>query len=134
MQNGILPGVIYVWLLVILFNGEGIMGNQKARKFVSIILVAGLATPLAGLAAGPSEIGHDYMSVSYSDLNINSVRGAKTLYGRLQKASEEFCSVESYTVVRSLKAHADAKACYEETLSSAVDQIDSGTLKEIHES
>ena len=134
MQNGILPGVIYVWVLVIWFIGEGIMGNQKARKFVSIILVAGLATPLVGLAAAPSEIGDDYMSVSYSDLNINSVRGAKTLYGRLQKATEEFCSVESYTVVRSLKAHADAKACYEETLSSAVDKIDSLTLKEIHES
>ncbi|MDH3758120.1 MAG: UrcA family protein [Gammaproteobacteria bacterium] len=110
------------------------MGNQRARKFVSIILAAGLVTPIAGLAAAPSEIGIDYMSVSYSDLNINSQRGAKTLYGRLQKASEEFCGVESYTVVRSLKAHADAKTCYEETLSSAVDKIDSRTLKEMHES
>ena len=110
------------------------MGNQKARKFVSIILVAGLATPVVGLAAAPIEIADDHMSVSYSDLNINSVGGAKTLYSRLQKASEKFCSLESYSVVRSLKAHTDAKACYEDTLSSAVNKIDSRTLKDIHES
>ncbi len=134
MQNGILPNVTYVWVLEILIVGEGIMGNQKATKFVSIILVAGLATPLVGLAAAPSEIGDDYMSVSYSDLNIHSVTGAKALYGRLQKATEKFCGVEPYSVVRSLKAHADAKACYEETLSSAVDKIESRTLREIHES
>jgi UrcA family protein len=134
MQNGILPNVTYVWVLEILSVGEGTMENQKATKFVSIILVASLATPLIGLAAAPSETGDDYMSVSYSDLNIHSVTGAKALYGRLQKATEKFCGVEPYSVVRSLKTHAAAKACFEETLSSAVDKIESRTLKEIHES
>ena len=110
------------------------MGNQKARKFVSAILAAGLVLPVASLAAAPNHAGNDAVSVSYSDLNIHSTSGAKTLYVRLQKATEEFCDVESYTVVRSLSAHADARACYATTLSEVVDRIDSSALKNIHES
>ena len=110
------------------------MSNRKLRNYVAIILVTGLATPMVGLAASPSQVYDDPVTVSYSDLDINSLSGAQTLYSRLQRATEEFCGVESYTTIRSVRVVADARACFAGSLSAAVEKIDSDTLTSIHTS
>jgi len=110
------------------------MSKRNLRTCVAIFVVAGLATPLVGLAASPTQLSNSPITVSYSDLNISAEAGAKTLYSRLQRASEKACGVESYTTVRSLTVLADAKLCAAESLSAAVENIDSDTLSRIHES
>jgi len=110
------------------------MSKRSLRSCIAMFVVAGLATPLVGLAASPTQLSGAPVTVSYSDLNISVEAGAKTLYSRLQRASERACGVESYTTVRSLTVLAEARLCAAESLSTAVRNIDSDTLSRIHES
>ena len=86
------------------------------------------------LAAAPTQIGLDSVTVSYADLNIHSNAGARVLYGRLQDASEAVCSVESYRELGSLSRVAAAESCYIQTLDEAVAEIDSAALRRLHSS
>lgn len=101
---------------------------------IAAIFVLGLALPMAGLAASPSHIDSAAVKVSYADLNIANEAGAKVLYARLQRASEEVCGIGSHAVVRSLTEIRKARACYEKTLATAVNRIDSDVLTSVHNS
>ena len=70
--------------------------------------------------------------MSYEDLNINSEAGARVLYSRLKRASAKACNVESLSEHGSIERVSDAKLCYHEVLSSAVENIDSDALTKIH--
>jgi len=109
------------------------MSKRKFRSCIAIMLATGLATPLVGLAASPTQLDAP-ITVSYSDINVDTVSGAKSLYSRLQRASKEYCGVESYGTVRSLPTLVDARACYAQTLSDAVASFDSVTLSRLHSS
>ena len=106
------------------------MRNKKLAVFVAA--VAAVATPLTGLAASPNQID-DAITVKFADINVHSAAGAKTLYSRLQNASEKACGVESYTAVRSLPSLAEARACYADTLSAMVERFDSNELDRLHQ-
>ena len=110
------------------------MRNKRLVVFVAAVAVAGLATPLVGVAASPNKIDEDSITVSFADINVESAAGARTLYARLQNASEKYCGVESYTTIRSLSALDDARACYTETLSAMVEKFDSAELSRLHNS
>lgn len=98
----------------------------------SALLILGFGTK--AIAASPSQFYDGEISVSFSDLNIDNVEGAKVLYTRLQQASATVCNVDSYRELGSLSRVAQAEQCYRETLSKAVAKIDSATLKKIHTS
>lgn len=98
----------------------------------SALLILGFGTK--AIAASPSQFYDGDISVSYTDLNIDSTAGAKVLYSRLQRASETVCNVESFRELGSLSRVAQAEKCYRETLSSAVAKIDSAALRKIHTS
>lgn len=100
------------------------------RGVVATILVLGL--PVAAIATGGSEIIGKSEKVSYADLNVEKEAGAKQLYRRLQQASKRVCGVDSLTVVGSLREMSRAKSCYKNSLDSAVAEIDSDALTEIH--
>ena len=106
---------------------------MKAPK---LILGAGLALALTGatnVVASPAyEVESDTIKVSFADLNINHEAGAKVLYRRLQQASEEACSVDTFQRLGSLELLAKTKECYEETLDEVVAEINSSALQEIH--
>ena len=110
------------------------MISGKLRKQIFILAVIGLATPMISLAAAPSQIDDTSVNVSYADLNIEAEAGAKVLYARLKRASEQVCSVESHLVLGSLTAVHKAKVCYKDALAAAVAEIDSDTLTNIHSS
>jgi UrcA family protein len=108
--------------------------NKITGLSIAAIVASGLALPLVGLAASPSHIDDDSVKVSYSDLNITNEAGAKLLYARLQRASQEVCGVGSHNIVRSLTETKKARACYEKALSAAVEKLDSELLTVIHNS
>ena len=64
--------------------------------------------------------------------NIKNEAGARVLYQRLKDATEEVCGMESYQRDRSLSRYNSAKECYTETLTQAVNRIDSELLTDIH--
>ncbi|MCK5325442.1 MAG: UrcA family protein [Woeseiaceae bacterium] len=117
------------------------MISGKLRKQIFILAAIGLATPMISLAAAPSQIDDTSVNVSYADLNIEAEAGAKVLYARLKRASEQVCSVESHLgwvgarrLLGSLTAVHKAKVCYKDALAAAVAEIDSDTLTNIHSS
>ena len=109
---------------------------MKKRTGLSVLLAIsfGLSLPLTALAASPSHIDTAAVNVSFADLNIDNTAGAKILYARLQRASQEVCGIGSHVDVRSVTETRKARDCYEKALSAAVDKIDSDTLRNIHSS
>ena len=106
-----------------------------AMKTMTVYLIASLALPIAAIAAAPSQIDELSVTVSYGDLNIDNVDGARILYSRLRRAAEEVCEIDSHVGYRSLSANARAKRkCYLETLDRAVAEIDHEQVTRIHES
>ncbi len=100
------------------------------KAVTALVLGAGF---LASAVAAPSGVYEEVaVTVQYADLNIHNEAGARVLYQRLKDAAEEVCGIEGYHKERFLKRHANAKDCYSDTLTQAVDDIDSDALKDIH--
>ena len=110
--------------------------NQRkiVQSLISAAAVITISLPLSASAATPSQFEDVSVKVSYKDLNLDSEAGAQSLYSRLKHASKRACNVRSRTVTGSLRAVAEAKRCYNETLEAAVRQIDNDALTRIHES
>lgn len=110
------------------------MSKISIKVGIITLLTFGLAAPLAAMGATPTHLEDAAVKVSYADLNIENKAGAKILYARLQRASQEVCGIGSHDLVRSLTESRKARACYDEALTAAVKKIDSAALKEIHSS
>ena len=95
-------------------------------------LVLGAGFLASAVAAPPSLYEAVTVKVQYADLNIKNEAGARVLYQRLKDATEEVCGMESYQRDRSLSRYNSAKECYTETLTQAVNRIDSELLTDIH--
>ena len=95
-------------------------------------IVLGVGFIASAIATPPSLYEEVTVKVQYADLNINNEAGARVLYQRLKTATAEACDMDSYAKNRSLSRFNDAKQCYAETLSQAVNKIDSDVLKSIH--
>jgi UrcA family protein len=109
------------------------MINNTWMVRATAVAIGALAIPITAIGAAPSQIEDVSVKVSFSDLNIHSDAGAKTLYSRLKRASEDACNFDSYIRI-GLSEYQKARACYEEALDEAVASIDSDALQEIHES
>lgn len=109
---------------------------MKKRTGLSIAAMTafGLALPLTGSAAAPNHIEDAAIKVSYADLNIENSAGAKVLYTRLQRASQEVCDIGTHVVVRSLTESRKARNCYEKALAAAVEKVGSAVLSDFHDS
>lgn len=108
------------------------MGKKYRNVFVSLLAAAGIAVPAAGFAAAPTQFDDVSVKVSYADLDIESKAGAKVLYSRLKRASEEVCGIKPHVINGSLATTLRARTCYRETLEGSIEQIDSDTLTAIH--
>ena len=105
--------------------------SRVLRGIVTAIVVSSL--PVVAIATGSSEIVGKSEKVNYADLNVEKAPGAKQLYRRLQQASKRVCGVDSLTIIGSVKEVSRAKTCYRNSLDSAVAEIDSEALTEIHQ-
>ena len=108
------------------------MSKANRTSWLASLLVVGMAVPAMSLAGAPSHIDKETVKVSYADLNIQSEAGAKVLYTRLRKASEEVCGIQTHVINGSLAATLRARTCFRETLEASVEKIDSDALAEIH--
>ena len=101
---------------------------------VAALVVVGFGMSASAVAATQSQLADGAISVSFADLNIQNVAGARVLYTRLQRATKSVCNVKSYRELGSLSRVSQAEQCYAETLDEAVAKIDSDALKKIHAS
>ena len=108
------------------------MGKTNRTSWLSSLLILGIAVPTTGMAAAPSQINDASVKVSYADLNIQSEAGARVLYTRLKRATEEVCGIQTHVINGSLAATLRARTCFEETLEASVKKIDSDALSKIH--
>ena len=106
---------------------------KRSRKFQCIIFATTMAIGASAWSAAPSQLDQQLtVTVSYRDLNVHSDEGARELYSRLQRASRKACDTRNRRVVGSLRELAKARQCYNETLSAAVETVDSDALTRLH--
>lgn len=72
----------------------------------------------------------DDVVVRYADLNLTTVEGARTLYARLSSAAERACGNAPKTPA--LERQMQYKACYDGTLTRAVEKIGSQHVRSLH--
>lgn len=108
------------------------MKTAVMKAATALILGAGFLA--SAIAAPPSLYEEVAVTVKYADLNIHNEAGARVLYERLKSATEEVCGLSTYDKSRSSSQYQHAKECFEDTLTQAVDEIDSVALSSIHTS
>ena len=92
---------------------------------VSITLVA-----MVGLfATGQVPAAEPYsVTVKYYDLDLSTLAGARTLYGRISAAARNVCGYEG----RSITDQAFWNGCYRGAVADAVAQVGSPLLTAVH--
>lgn len=73
------------------------------------------------------------VKVTFGDLNVDKDQGAEALYRRLQRASKMVCDISGAEKRRLTEVTAEAKLCYDTTLSGAVERLDKTLVTGIHE-
>jgi len=106
------------------------MRTNVLKAVTAIVLGAGFLA--SAVATPPSLYEEVTVKVQYADLNIQNEAGARVLYQRLKDATAEVCDMDSYAKNRSLSRFNSTKQCYSETLTQAVNKIDSDVLTSIH--
>jgi UrcA family protein len=92
---------------------------------LSLVLAVALAAPAShSVRIGPTK------EVSYDDLDIDSVSGARMLYERMSNAVRELC--EPFRAMDSLYEE-PFNRCYARTLSDAVAKLGNATIHRVHE-
>ena len=104
------------------------------KRVSNFALAAGIALCIVAVPAMAADRHDSKIRVSYKDLNIHSEAGAKVLYARLKRASEEACGSDQYIETRSLRLTRLAQQCYAETLDIMVGKVDSAELEKLHTS
>ncbi len=113
---------------------------KESKLFKSILatfVVIVFGGPAVVLASTPNYLEYK-ATVSYADLNLENEEGARVLYQRLQRASKKVCSARSLEIPGLLPillqpgTREEARKCYRETLSKAVENFDNAVLTRIH--
>ena len=78
----------------------------------------------AAQAANPPASGTRSITVNYRDLDLSTLRGALTLYERLQAASRHVCEGAQYGVY----GYQEWQTCYRAALADAVSKVNSPLL------
>jgi UrcA family protein len=108
--------------------------TKKTRTLATVIACAGtfglaLAAHAGDVATAPVP-RHDDVVVRYADLNLATEEGARTLYARLAAAAERACGSAPRTLA--LTEHMRYRACYDSTLTRAVEKIGSQQVHALH--
>ena len=94
-------------------------------------VIGGGALAPAGALAGDRDSSHPREVVSYADLDIGTVEGAKALYDRIQRASAKIC--HHYHPPHHLGGAMAHYRCRQELVDMTVDDVKSPMLSAIHE-
>src|SRR5437868_3050151 len=101
----------------------------RAARYVAACAVTVLTFGAAAHAGDLSAevVGPATTTVRYGDLDLSKQKDAQTLYGRLQRASDNVCG--EYKELRNLKRMKVYSACYQDTLARAVDTVGHASVK-----
>ncbi len=108
--------------------------SKMFRSLLAIIIVVALSAPTFASTGTKSDLKGVSVRVSYADLNLEKLAGAKALYRRLQQASKQACGDRGLRIAGSVKQMAATRRCYHEALSVAVEKVDNELLTQIHNS
>ena len=108
--------------------------SKLFKSLVATVIVVALGIPTIASAGDKSELQGVSVKVSYEDLNLEKQEGAKALYRRLQQASKQACDYRGLKVSGSIKQMMTTKACYRDTLSAVVEELDNELVTELHNS
>ncbi len=108
--------------------------SKLFRSLLAIIIVVALGAPTFASTGAKSGLQGISVKVSYADLNLEKLAGAQALYRRLQHASKQACGFRELKVQGSLLRISEARQCYQEVLSAAVEKIDNKLVTQIHNS
>ena len=106
---------------------------RKVQVAASMALL--VSAPLVCQASQGFTIDDDNrVKVTFGDLNLDSQAGIEALYRRLESAAHRACGNAGVPKRKSLKAHLAAEACFDETLTRLVSEVNNDDLTRIHES
>lgn len=99
--------------------------RYAVMAFASVSIVAGAVQATADEA--PAQLqAVNAISVSYADLNLESVAGRDTLQKRIDRAAEKVCGPQSTRLAGSLSRAVKAQECYEQARSDAMNAVERG--------
>ena len=105
---------------------------KTIAKYAPAVAAFGLLTiASSGLSAQEVERGSviPAVTVRYDDLNLNTSAGVDALYARLRTAARTACDVRGGRPLAEIMA---ARACYQDALGTAVDNVRSQPLSALH--
>ena len=108
--------------------------RNRVLTTVAIASIVALGLPALTIAASPSYLDKGTIKVAYGDLNIDTVAGAKTLYGRIEKAAAAGCDFRPLRELGSIRRYKESQTCYEKHVTAVVTRIDSEALTKVHNS
>jgi UrcA family protein len=105
--------------------------NAKISLFLMLAALLAASVALADPVSGPQRVGPPPVTVRFSDLNLASAEGARILYHRIQAAARKACGPNFAAWYPGVPQKWNA--CYDETVASAVRQIDRPMLTALYE-
>lgn len=92
------------------------------KSAILALAAAGSALALMGAAAPAIAKSNGDMVIKYTDLNLNSPSGQKTLERRIDRAAREFCGMDRRATGTRIRANQDTQ-CYREAKNLATEQM-----------
>ncbi len=107
--------------------------SKLFKSLVATFVIIVFGGPAVVLADIPSSFEYPKATVSYVDLNLENEKGVRTLYRRLQRASQKVCGVRLKKIYGSSVYHMWlSPRCYRETLSNAVENLGNEDVSRLH--
>jgi UrcA family protein len=97
--------------------------RSPVRPLALVLILGLLGATTPALATEPASV-----TVSYRDLDLSSIAGAQTLYGRIKAAARRVCGYEG----RNLTDQAFWNACYRGAIADAVTKVNNPLLTAVH--
>lgn len=103
--------------------------NIIQDKLCIIALVVGLMGVTGTATAGLQEFSS--VAVNYSELNLSTEKGIRSLYRKIQNSAEKVCG--NPYALNPLKIRGSIKACIEEAVDNAVRDTNIPMLMSLHQ-
>ena len=108
----------------------------SSRRITRLVVAAIIAT-VVGVPASFAQVASNdsdaqSVTVKYSDLNLATAEGSRTLYHRLVDAARRVCPAVGHPA--ELSQNRDAQACISATVQNAVKQVRNPQLAQVAES
>jgi len=96
--------------------------HRSSPASITLVAVIGLFT------AGTLPAAEQGITVKYADLDLNTVSGARALYGRISSAARTVCGYRG----THLTDQAFWQSCYKGAVADAVSKVNSPMLTAVH--